>query len=97
MLFQEDQLLSTRHCINCGRPNDGTAMLLLLHQELNAQNVGLKGHGFFTCSYGFIGTVRWHMIRVGLLSHGLILMTVSILQVLGMISTYSVIVIQSQA
>ena len=31
--------------------------LLLLHQEVQAGNVGLQGHGFFTCSYGFIATV----------------------------------------
>ena len=61
MRFEEEQSLSPSYCeSNSGYRNEGTDMLLLLFQELNAQNVGLKGHGFFTCSYGFIGTVRRH-------------------------------------
>ena len=55
--FEEEQSLGVR--LTTGDRSEGTEMLLLLHQELNAQNVGLKGHGFFTCSYGFIGTVSW--------------------------------------
>ena len=58
--FEEEQSLGVR--LTTGDRSEGTDMLLLLHQELNAQNVGLKGHGFFTCSYGFIGTVSWHAL-----------------------------------
>ena len=57
MRFEEEQFLREVHVINSGCRNEETQMLLLLHQELNGHNVGLKGHGFFTCSYGFIGTV----------------------------------------
>ena len=31
--------------------------LILLVQDLNVGNVGIKGHEFFTCTPGFIGTV----------------------------------------
>ena len=54
---EEKQLASEGNCMNYGYGPEGANVLLLLHQELNGQNVGLKGHGFFTCSYGFIGTV----------------------------------------
>ena len=66
MRFEDGQFVSKENCMKCGCRNEGTDMLLLLHQEMNAQNVGLKGHGFFTCSYGFIGTVSSHIVKVSL-------------------------------
>ena len=73
-----------------------SALLLLLHQELQAGSVGLKGHGFFTCSYGFIATVSpaTFILKAFSLVLDCLMESAFMLQVFGMISTYSVIVIQ---
>ena len=39
---EEKQLASEGNCMGHGYGHEGANVLLLLHQELNAQNVGLK-------------------------------------------------------
>ena len=42
---------------HCSERAEAHNALVLVLQDLNAGNVGIKGHEFFTCTFGFIGTV----------------------------------------